>query len=54
MPDEAHRHERLLMRIVCPQCGYSRDIPEDKIPARSSIASCPKCSFRFRFRGFQA
>ncbi|WP_243310974.1 YIP1 family protein [Fundidesulfovibrio agrisoli] len=42
------------MRIVCPQCGYSRDIPEDKIPARSSIASCPKCSFRFRFRGFQA
>lgn len=54
MPNEAHRHERLLMRIVCPQCGYSRDIPEDKIPARSSIASCPKCSFRFRFRGFQA
>jgi len=42
------------MRIVCPQCGYSRDIPEDKIPARSSIASCPKCSFRFRFRGYQA
>ena len=39
------------MRILCPQCGYSRDIPEDKIPARSSIATCPKCQLRFRFRG---
>jgi len=42
------------MRIVCPQCGYSRDIPADKVPARSSIATCPKCHFRFRFRGLQA
>ncbi|GFK94646.1 hypothetical protein NNJEOMEG_02493 [Fundidesulfovibrio magnetotacticus] len=39
------------MRIVCPQCGYSRDIPADKVPARSAIATCPKCQFRFRFRG---
>ncbi|WP_243362030.1 YIP1 family protein [Fundidesulfovibrio terrae] len=42
------------MRIVCPQCGYSRDIPTDKVPSRSSIATCPKCQFRFRFRGHQA
>lgn len=41
------------MRIVCPQCGYSRDIPSDKVPASSSIATCPKCQFRFRFRGNQ-
>lgn len=41
------------MRIVCPQCGYSRDIPTDKVPASSSIATCPKCQFRFRFRGNQ-
>lgn len=41
------------MRIVCPQCGYSRDIPADKVPASSSIATCPKCQFRFRFRGNQ-
>ena len=39
------------MRIVCPQCGYSRDIPADKVPSKSSIATCPKCQFRFRFRG---
>lgn len=38
------------MRIVCPQCGYSREIPANKIPARSSVATCPKCRFRFRFR----
>lgn len=41
------------MRIVCPQCGYSRDVPEDRVPAGSSIATCPKCRFRFRFRGYQ-
>lgn len=41
------------MRIVCPQCGYSRDIPSEKVPASSSIATCPKCQFRFRFRGNQ-
>ncbi len=41
------------MRIVCPQCGYTRDIPAEKIPARSSIATCPKCTFKFRFRGAQ-
>ena len=38
------------MRIVCPQCGYSREIPANKIPTRSSVATCPKCRFRFRFR----
>ncbi|GAB6036959.1 hypothetical protein JCM15519_15180 [Fundidesulfovibrio butyratiphilus] len=38
------------MRIVCPQCGYSREISASKIPARSSVATCPKCRFRFRFR----
>lgn len=42
------------MRIICPQCGYSRDIPAETIPAGSSMATCPKCRFRFRFRGHQA
>ena len=39
------------MRIVCPQCGYSREIPTDRIPAASNMATCPKCRLRFRFRG---
>lgn len=37
------------MEIKCPQCGFSRPIPENKIPAGSVIARCPRCACRFRF-----
>jgi len=53
MASKAFAYEGSPMRIVCPQCGYSRDISGTKIPASSSIATCPKCQFRFRFRGHQ-
>lgn len=39
------------MRITCPECQFSRDINEDKIPERSVVATCPKCKAKFRFRG---
>lgn len=38
------------MQIKCPHCGFSRDIPDEKIPERSELATCPKCSEKFRFR----
>ncbi len=38
------------MRITCPQCGFSRQIPDDKVPDTAELATCPKCSHRFRFR----
>ncbi len=38
------------MRITCPNCGFSRDVPENKIPSNAQIATCPKCSHRFKFR----
>lgn len=37
------------MRITCPQCGFTRDVPREKIPANSVIVNCPKCACRFRF-----
>ena len=37
------------MEIKCPQCGFSRQIPEGKLPEGSVIAKCPKCACRFRF-----
>lgn len=37
------------MEIRCPQCGFSRQIPEEKLPKGSVIAKCPKCACRFRF-----
>ncbi len=42
---------RADMRIVCPNCGYSRDTPEEKIPATASRAMCPKCGEKFSLRG---
>lgn len=36
------------MKIVCPQCNFSRDIPQDRLPAKAVIATCPRCKHRFR------
>lgn len=38
------------MRITCPQCGFFRELPENKVPVTSTMATCPKCRHRFRFR----
>ncbi|GAB6058026.1 YIP1 family protein [Desulfonatronum parangueonense] len=38
------------MEITCPKCGFTRNIPDEKIPARAEIATCPKCKEKFQFR----
>lgn len=38
------------MRILCPMCGFGREIDEAKIPPRAQMATCPKCAHKFRFR----
>ena len=38
------------MLVTCPQCQFARELPEDKIPARAQVATCPKCKHKFRFR----
>jgi len=38
------------MEILCPHCQFSREVDESKIPARSQIATCPKCQTKFKFR----
>ncbi len=38
------------MQITCPKCGFTKEIPEEKIPPRAQMATCPKCSHRFKFR----
>lgn len=38
------------MRITCPNCGFSRDMPEDRIPPAARLATCPKCQHKFRLR----
>lgn len=36
------------MNIVCPQCGFSRNVDDSRIKKRIVIATCPKCSCKFR------
>ncbi|MBA4356417.1 MAG: YIP1 family protein [Humidesulfovibrio sp.] len=38
------------MRILCPMCGFGREIDEAKIPQRAQMATCPRCEHKFRFR----
>lgn len=38
------------MRILCPMCGFGREMDESKVPERAQMATCPKCSHKFRFR----
>jgi len=38
------------MEILCPECQFSREVDETKIPPRSQVATCPKCHTKFKFR----
>ena len=38
------------MEIKCPECGFAREVPEDKIPPSAKKATCPKCGQKFFFR----
>ncbi|MBW2623551.1 MAG: zinc-ribbon domain-containing protein, partial [Deltaproteobacteria bacterium] len=37
------------MRIVCPQCHFSKNIDSASIPDAALMATCPKCKTRFPF-----
>ncbi|WP_300909447.1 zinc-ribbon domain-containing protein, partial [uncultured Desulfovibrio sp.] len=41
--------EEPIVNITCPRCGFSRELPADRLPARAVIATCPRCACRFRF-----
>ncbi|CCO25196.1 zinc-ribbon domain-containing protein [Maridesulfovibrio hydrothermalis] len=41
------------MKVTCPECNFSSDIPVDKIPANAQLATCPKCQIKFKFRDFE-
>ncbi len=36
------------MKIVCPQCEFTRNISADKLPAGPVTATCPQCQHRFK------
>ncbi len=36
------------MNIICPQCQFTRQVPADKLPKASTMATCPQCQCRFQ------
>lgn len=38
------------MQVECPHCGFSREVPKEKIPFKATVARCPKCGQKFSFR----
>jgi predicted Zn finger-like uncharacterized protein len=37
------------MRLVCPHCQYSKEVPADKLPTQATRVTCPECRGSFSF-----
>ena len=37
----------MTVQILCPHCGFSRDVPREKIPPGVRRANCPRCKNQF-------
>ncbi len=37
----------MTIELTCPYCSFSKEVPEDKIPANTKWANCPRCKRRF-------
>ena len=35
------------VRIACPECGFSKELPSQRMPPAGTMATCPKCACRF-------
>jgi hypothetical protein len=35
--------------LRCPECGYGREVPRDKIPEQFKVVTCPHCRHQFPF-----
>jgi hypothetical protein len=38
---------KMSVQVVCPHCGFSKSIPEERIPPGVKTAVCPLCKQRF-------
>lgn len=38
-----------LLRVLCPHCSFSRDVPAASLPDQPVQATCPKCGKAFAF-----
>lgn len=38
-----------MIRVSCPHCSFSRDVPDTQLPDQPVKAHCPKCKQSFDF-----
>ena len=38
-----------MLTVSCPHCGFAKEVPADKIPARVVKVTCPNCKETFPF-----
>lgn len=38
------------MKVTCPGCEWSTEVPEEKIPDAGAEATCPKCKIKFHVK----
>jgi len=39
----------MMVKIICPQCNYTKSIPLEKIPSGARWIKCPQCGNRFEY-----
>jgi len=39
----------MTVKITCPYCNFSKQMPEEKIPPGAKWVNCPRCKHRFEF-----
>ncbi len=39
----------MTLKITCPFCDFTKQMPEEKIPPGAKWANCPRCKHRFEF-----
>src|SRR5512145_88604 len=42
-------HAMNQISISCPSCGFSRQVPYDRVPAGTCTVTCPRCKTGFTF-----
>jgi len=40
----------MIIKIICPKCHFSKELPHDRIPASARWATCPQCKQRFELK----
>jgi uncharacterized RDD family membrane protein YckC len=42
-----------ITTITCPQCGFSRQVPTERLPRGEARATCPRCHENFTWPGLR-